>query len=133
MIKNNLFVYGTLLVPAVMEAVTGKKYRSDRASLTGFARYRIKDQVYPGITHDEKRTVDGAVYFDIDPPVLKRLDEFESYVYQRREVEIGLQDELDIRAWVYVVADEYKHLLSYQGWDIEEFKLKHLNLYLKQI
>ena len=131
--EHNLFVYGTLMVPAVMQAVTGHAFRSLPATLTGYARFRIKQQVYPGIVTGRDSSVDGLLYYAIDAQSMQRLDEFESEVYRRSEVTVQPADGGEETAWAYVIAPSYEHLLSSDGWDLAQFQRQHLQRYLAGI
>lgn len=133
MMKYKVFVYGTLIVPSVMQAVTGQSYAFDTAILQGYARYLIKGQVFPGIVAAVNKSVDGIVYHDIETTALLRLDEFESDVYQREEVQVTLENNQQLAAYTYVMSREYEYLLTDRLWDIEVFNKKHLDNYLKRI
>lgn len=132
-VQARLFAYGTLIVPSVLQAVTGQTYAYDVASLPGYARYLIKGQVFPGIIAADNNSVEGIVYHDIDTNALMRMDAFESDVYERKQVLVALQNNQQLPAYTYVMSCEYEYLLTDQPWDIEVFKLKHLADYLKRI
>ena len=127
---SNLFVYGTLLVPTVLESVAGSMYRSLRATLPGYARFQVKDQVYPGIVARPGKYVDGLLYLTLDEQAMQRLDEFEAEVYERRSVRVQTRAHGLIDACAYVMAPHYEHLLSNYPWDLEKFKRHHLQNYL---
>ena len=131
--ERNLFVYGTLMVPAVMQAVTGRSFRSVPATLGGYARYFIKRQVYPGIIARENFSVDGLLYYAIDAECMQRLDIFESEVYRRSKVLVKLADGSEEDAFAYIVSPQFEHLLSGNSWDLEQFKQQHLPRYLAGI
>ncbi len=130
---RNLFTYGTLMVPVVMAAVTGRTFRFEQAVLPGYARFRIKRQVYPGIIADATGSVHGLMYHAIDEQCLQRLDEFESHIYQRRQVRVQLTGADNTDAYAYIVARNYQHLLSGDDWDPEDFKRRHLQTYLSAL
>ena len=46
----SVFTYGTLEFPDVMEAVTGRSFKSVEAMAEGYARYLLKERMYPGMT-----------------------------------------------------------------------------------
>ena len=128
-----VFAYGTLIVPAVLQVVTGQSYTQNPAKLPGYARYLIKGQVFPGIIAADNSSVEGVVYHDIDATALQRLDDFESNVYIREEVLVTLENKHSPPAYAYVMSSEHEDLLSDQPWDIEVFIFKHLAEYLKRI
>jgi gamma-glutamylcyclotransferase (GGCT)/AIG2-like uncharacterized protein YtfP len=43
------FVYGTLMAPEVLELLIKRVPKSRAATLKGYARYRVKQQVFPAI------------------------------------------------------------------------------------
>lgn len=131
--QHNLFVYGTLMVPAVMQAVTGRAFQSVSATLLGYARYRIKQQVYPGIIVRDNACVNGMLYYGIDATSMQRLDEFESRVYRRGTVTVQPADTAETEAYAYIIAPSCEHLLSKDSWDPERFKQQHLPRYLAGI
>ena len=129
----NLFTYGTLMLPAVMQAVTGRSFADRPAILPDHARYRLKRRVYPGIIASPGDYVAGLLYSDIDKDSLRRLDAFESVLYARREVRVRLTDGRLDDAWAYLVAPEHAHLLTDQPWDLVDFQQRHLAAYLANI
>ena len=130
---SDLFVYGTLLVPAVMKTVVGREYYSLRATLPDYARFRVRDQVYPGIVASRGESVDGLLYLSIDEQDMQRLDEFEAEIYERRTVRVVTRDRGLVDACAYVMAPHYLHLLSNYPWDLQKFKRQHLQGYLTKI
>lgn len=130
---NRIFVYGTLLIPAVMEAVTGKSFTFEYATLPGYARYRIKGQTFPGITRAENQNVKGIVYTAVDEQSLRQLDDFESDVYYRGQVTVILEGDRRVSAYTYIILPVYTGLLTDNEWDLEQFKQDHLHSYLKQM
>lgn len=152
---SSLFVYGTLLFPEVMAAVTGRRWRSVAAVLQGYARYQVKGQVFPGICRRPGAVVFGVVYSDLDERSWRCLDYFEGDFYRRRSLTVTLpnrQPKKDSREFtggqgvlpgglgadavtrqvqVYVMPPSHQHLLSTRLWSAAEFRLKHLSRYLR--
>ena len=116
-----------------MQAVTGRSFKSIPATLPNYARYRIKQQVYPGIIAKTNSRVDGMLCYAIDEISMQRLDEFESEVYRRSKVLVQLTDGSEVEAFTYIIAPPYEHLLSGNNWDLEQFKQQHLPGYLAGI
>ena len=131
---HSVFTYGTLQVPAVMQAVTGKDFPSIPGRLNGYQRFRIKDKPYPGIVKNAHSGMDGILYKEIDDYSLELLDEFEDVLYERCLVDVLVEDEDKTEsAFVYVVADKYKHYLSNEVWSLRQFETESLGLYLQRI
>jgi gamma-glutamylcyclotransferase (GGCT)/AIG2-like uncharacterized protein YtfP len=134
----HLFAYGSLEVPTVMQAVTGRSFRNTRARILGFERYMLKGRVYPGIIHAASGETDGRIYFDLDENAFARLDHFEADEYDRVCVEVeveadgGVQQkgETRIEAFVYVIPSDRRDLLGDDRWDEQEFVTERLAAYL---
>lgn len=127
-----VFTYGTLQVPAVMSAVTGKSFPYEPALLQGYRRYQIKNRVYPAIVADETASTQGVLYKEIDEPSLILLDEFEDVLYNRLQVTVHQAGE-PIAAYAYVVAEQFTNRLAGHDWDLSEFERQHLDYYLQRI
>ncbi|MEM1107264.1 MAG: gamma-glutamylcyclotransferase family protein [Planctomycetota bacterium] len=130
---HHVFAYGSLMVPAVMRAVTGKLFSSEEAKLEGFARYLVAEQVHPGIVPALGHHVAGRLYLDIDQDSLKQLDYFESDIYLRQAVEVELPEGDMVEAFAYVVGERHRSLLSDQSWDEAEFIQRHLPGFLSRV
>jgi len=130
---NKVFVYGTLLVPSVMQAVTGQTIEYDKAILHRYARYKIKGHVFPGIIETENQSVEGILYKDVDKVILQRLNVFESYIYYQKEVMVNLANHKHVPAYAYVIAPEFEDRLTGQAWELEEFTQFHLEKYVERI
>lgn len=120
----NIFTYGSLMVPSIFASVTGQEFKSQRAALSGYARFCLEHDCYPGITETAGAITDGMVYFNIDDDVVKKLDSFEGDYYRRTPVCISLDDKSVIKAETYVIKPGYRHMLSERTWNFEEFKNK---------
>ncbi|MEM9419922.1 MAG: gamma-glutamylcyclotransferase family protein [Planctomycetota bacterium] len=123
---THVFTYGSLVIPAVMEVVTGQSFRHEHATLNNFERFLISQQVYPGIVPVDGKHVTGKLYFDVDEVSLERLDYFESEVYDRQSVEVQIASGESTLAFAYVVSGPHRNLLSDQPWDEATFVEQHL-------
>lgn len=47
--SGTAFVYGTLMAPEVLQLLIKRVPKSRAATLNGYARYRVKEQVFPAI------------------------------------------------------------------------------------
>ena len=127
-----LFAYGTLLVPEVMHAVTGRKLSSVDAVLKDYNRCSIKNEIFPAIVAQAGTSVTGRFYTGLDRNTLKILDVFEDVIYARCNKKVMTANNVFVDAQVYVISDEYHHLLSDVPWSPEEFKQHHLEQYIKK-
>ena len=118
----HVFTYGTLMFPEVWQAVVGRQFASVEATASGYAIYRVRDAVFPGIiAAGEQDAVRGVVYFDVDSASLTRLDLFEDDFYRRETLWLSCDDGQRRAADAYVVPDENRHVLTAESWQAERF------------
>jgi gamma-glutamylcyclotransferase (GGCT)/AIG2-like uncharacterized protein YtfP len=120
----NLFAYGTLMEPSVMERVARELPNRQWGTLKGYERRAFKEKTYPGLVEKAGSSVRGIVYFDLSARAWERLDRFEGDRYTKKEVHVFLDDGPSAAAWTYVTAQEFIYELSDEGWDYEAFRLK---------
>ena len=70
----NLFAYGTLMWPGVLEAVTGRRLKGVNAILEGYIRLRVKGQHYPVVVPSPGDSVEGILYSGLTEGELRALD-----------------------------------------------------------
>ncbi|NOG60727.1 MAG: gamma-glutamylcyclotransferase [Proteobacteria bacterium] len=128
----SVFTYGTLQVPVVMHAVTGKELKPVAATLVGYQCFKFREKTFPGIIKNSTCTIDGMLYRNIDQQTLERIDQFEDVAYERCMLDVQVGDKTE-QAFVYVTRDEYRKWLSDEEWDLVEFEREHLEKYLKRI
>ena len=58
----NLFAYGTLMFPEVWRQVVGTPHSGTPAAAHGYAAYRVKNAVYPGLVCEEDSSTSGQVF-----------------------------------------------------------------------
>jgi gamma-glutamylcyclotransferase (GGCT)/AIG2-like uncharacterized protein YtfP len=118
----HVFTYGTLMFPEVWQAVVGREFASVPGTAAGYAIYRVQDAVFPGIAAaDERDSVRGVVYLDVDHASVARLDLFEDDFYVRRSVWIDCEDGERRAADAYVVPPENESVLTDERWDRAKF------------
>jgi gamma-glutamylcyclotransferase (GGCT)/AIG2-like uncharacterized protein YtfP len=128
--SSRLFAYGTLMMPTVLRAICGDERRLRPAQLPGYARFRVRGQVFPGIVPAAGARTDGVVVDDIDPALWRRLDAFESDLYERRPVTVATADDQTLDACAYIVAARHRHILSQDAWCPAAFAATELEAYL---
>lgn len=127
----NLFTYGTLMFPEVWQRISIGEFPSQPATLRGYAMYRVKDAVYPGIILSETPAeVQGFVYADLDEDTLFELDTYESSFYERLPVMVTIASGEDLECHAYIVPKSRRDLLTTEAWDREWFRLHELDRYL---
>ena len=123
---RKLFAYGTLQLPEVMLAVTGRNFAAHPARLDHYARHRLRGKSYPGLRPAPGASVDGLLYLDIDADAWQRLDDFEDDFYRREPVRVTAADGAEWAAQTYVVREECQGLLLPGEWSLAEFKQARL-------
>ncbi len=127
---SNLFTYGTLMFPEVWQRIDVGEFPSQPATLPGFAIYRIKDAVFPGILRAEPADhVKGVLYFDLDEDTLFELDAYESDLYDRIPV-IAATEQGPVECTAFVIPDACRKALSNEVWDAKRFEEFQLAKYL---
>jgi gamma-glutamylcyclotransferase (GGCT)/AIG2-like uncharacterized protein YtfP len=129
---ENVFCYGTLMFPQIMQKVTGISAPAEACRLCDFARYQVRGEVFPAIVPQAGEQIAGVVYRNLPPLALKRLDQYEGILYRRQRVIVETEQRC-YRAWTYVIAPRYRRCLTGQAWDENEFKRKHLRTYLHRV
>ena len=120
------------MVPTVMRAVTGRDFTAQAACLRNYARFRVKDALYPGIVAKRHGMIDGMVYLGLDHSAVQRLDVFEGGLYRRIQVCVETKSGEFISAETYVVKPGYRYRLTSTPWNQEEFESKHLDEFLSR-
>jgi len=117
----NLFAYGTLMWPDVLETLLGRRLKGNPAAIEGFVRLRVKGEHYPAIVPSPTGEVEGVLYGGLSQVEFDRLDRFEGEEYERTEVFVGAST-----AMVYVLTDEWKHIAEPGPWFPEHVEPKNL-------
>jgi gamma-glutamylcyclotransferase (GGCT)/AIG2-like uncharacterized protein YtfP len=129
-VSTRVFAYGTLEIPGVMRAVTGRSFPSRGAVLAGFARFMIRNQAYPGIVPSHGEETPGRLYEGIDRCSLERLDRFEGTLYDRCTVRVRTEDGMGVSAVTYVVRTDRRGTVGTEPWVRSRFVARHLRDFL---
>ncbi|AOO66707.1 gamma-glutamylcyclotransferase family protein [Sulfurospirillum halorespirans] len=125
---THLFTYGSLMFEDVWNRLVKGNYLSQKATLQGYARRSVKDDVYPVIFQADE-LVEGVVYYDISEEDRIILDTFEGEYYERKEVELLVKNEL-IRACVYVLKEEHFDIIDPKPWSEALFATEGIKRFL---
>ncbi len=126
----SLFAYGTLEIPALMEAVTGRRFPEREALVRGFERRRLRRRPYPAAIPAEGAELRGRIYEDLDAATFARLDRFEGALYERRRVSAEAVGGGRLEAELYVLAPGYGAELLPEPWERDDFVARHLEEWL---
>jgi gamma-glutamylcyclotransferase (GGCT)/AIG2-like uncharacterized protein YtfP len=124
--RRRLFAYGTLVVPRVMEAVTGRTFPGRPAVLEGYARFLVAGTSYPGIVCKPGERTEGVLYHGLGRRDLEALDRFEDAFYERRVVFVTGPDGARTPAHAYVVPRRHRRVLGTDPWRRDVFETEHL-------
>lgn len=112
----HIFTYGSLMFEDVWNQLVSEKYSYAPALLEGYARRCVKQEEYPVIFEAEE-SVQGILYYDVEPHDIERLDAFEGEYYERKTV--LLHNCID--AQVYVLKKKYYEIIENRPWDENAF------------
>jgi len=129
---GRVFAYGTLEIPALVEAVTGRTFPSEPAVLEGFARSMVRGTVHPGIAPARGARTSGTLYSEVDADSLAALDRFEGDLYERCEVAVTAASG-PLAAYAWVLRADQRHRLTAEPWDRERFEESHLRGWLERV
>ncbi len=120
--EDRLFVYGTLQVPVVMKALIARVPEGVKATLPGYARYRLAGHVFPGILMEATECVEGILYSGMTKAELEVIDAFEDGMYTRRRVEVHAARGGTVAALTYTLRDDAAGLARRNDpWSLERF------------
>lgn len=113
-----------------------REYVFRNAVLPGYTRHRVQYQEYPGIVPDETEgaSVRGILIGGVTPANQHHLDIFEGSEYERRTVEVVLNEgenatdiaeKKTVKAQVYVY--KYPKGLERREWDFDEFRREKMH------
>jgi len=104
---EQLFVYGTLRQPSVIQKIIGRTLYGIPAILRGYRRKTV--QYYGGdcfvIIPDTKSSVKGKILF-VTKRELRLFDDYEYRIYLRKRVRLTNSQQ----AWTYALRDEQRFL-----------------------
>lgn len=127
-----LFVYGTLLFPEVLHAVSGESAEGAAARLVGYERRLVRGAPYPGILPCPGGRVEGWLWRGLSAAALSRIDRFEGRLYRRQSVCVECEG-VPVAADTYVVSSRAAWMVTRRAWDPERFREVRLAAYLARI
>ena len=145
-----VFTYGSLMFDEVWSRIVSGHYASAPATLSGYSRFAVIGEQYPGVipgadsgidlgtvsdTAIDANTVapmvEGVVYYGVNEADMERLDIFEGEFYNRCTEQVTVAGAM-ISAQVYVIKPAYQYLLAPEAWDIERFKQQGLEEFIER-
>ncbi len=112
----HIFTYGSLMFEEVWSRLVTGRYTSAPARLEGFTRRCVKNEDYP-VVFEADDSVQGMLYYDVEPHDIATLDAFEGEYYERKTV--LLHNCID--AEVYVLKKRYFDIVEDKAWSEQAF------------
>ncbi len=129
MTGTHFFAYGTLMSEKVLRKVTGETFPRTSGTLSGFARYAIRNEVYPGLIEEELGQVEGVVYSGLSTAAWNLLDRFEGSMYKKINVFIRCNHE-QVSAETYLLKLEYRPVLEKHSWNFDAFLRERIHRFV---
>ena len=128
---HQVFTYGTLTIPSIMEALTGKCFSRSQVYVSNYSRFLLRGKPYPGICRRLGTSTSGVLYSDVDDDSLRILDMFEDDVYARETIVVTTECGECLQVWAYLIPPESEYLLSTEPWDQDHFLSLYGDVYMK--
>jgi len=135
---NIVFVYGTLMYPIIVKALTGKTFDMEDAILTGFERHtlNVREKAKPpAIRKKSGKNVAGKILKDVDSSSLEIFDNFEDIkegCYKREVVSVKTFNGSFSNAITYIAKDKMLNKLE-GNWSPEKFEAVWMEYYLAHV
>ena len=131
----DLFVYGILMFPEIVHAITGCHYRMDDAVLPGHARYGLPHddgQVFAAIAPHAGSSVPGKLIRQVSCghlALFDRVEEIDAGYYERRMVAVCVNGD-SAPAWAYCAGASRRHALT-GDWDPAGFDADSIRRFIE--
>uniref|UniRef100_A0A1J3FII2 Putative gamma-glutamylcyclotransferase n=1 Tax=Noccaea caerulescens TaxID=107243 RepID=A0A1J3FII2_NOCCA len=129
--SHNVFVYGSILEPAVAAVILDRTPDTVPAILHGYHRYKLKGRSHPCIVPLESGKVKGLVMTGLSDAELNKLDVAEGSLYERVTVEVVRTDnseKMKVETYVWVNKDDPT---LYGEWDYEEWRVIYADKFVE--
>jgi gamma-glutamylcyclotransferase (GGCT)/AIG2-like uncharacterized protein YtfP len=106
-VPRPLFVYGSLMLAEVLDALLARQPCMDPAQLAGWSARCLRSVGYPGLVEDPAGVVPGLVVFDLTAQEAAIVDEWESDFYAKEVVRPVVVGGAGVDADAYVLRDPH--------------------------
>lgn len=127
---QQVFVYGSLLFPEVVEALTGTAFSVKEGFLPDFKRFAVIGADYPAIVYSKGSFVTGKILQHVDDRSLEILKFYEGDEYDCISAFIHTENETT-KALVFVWKGDKVQLNGH--WDENHFKETSLEDYIRKV
>jgi hypothetical protein len=128
------FFYGTLMDPAVFEAVTGSaltRFEPEPAQVRHFRKVFLPGQSYPTLIAATGARADGMICRNLPAAVVRALHDYEGPDYTYRRLPVVTAGGLRLQAMTYI-ARVAPHTTTV-AWDFEDWVRRERELTLRRI
>ena len=122
----NLFVYGTLTFPEIVQALTHNRYKARPAYIENYLVTSLEAKPYPGMIEVPGATAEDWLLYDLEAPAIKILDAWEGREYVKKRLS-AITSRSETETFAYVWRDVVH---DYRPWDRDRFKRQYLDSYL---
>jgi len=126
----SLFTFGSLTLPEVMQAVTGRVFPARRAWVPGYAARLLRDECFPGLAEMDEQRAHGMFYQGVDRESLELIDRFEGDYYRRVKHFIMFSKQETGLGYIYLLKPYMQDILTQEPWDEDHFRRFHLTRFL---
>lgn len=123
---KHVFTYGSLMFPEVWRCIVTQEYVSQEATILGYERRGVVGEHYPAVVavkgSEERPSVSGTLYLNVNAKDLAALDVFEGEQYRRVTLPVVVGDGVLLDAEVYVWRRRFNARLSSYPWNLQHFK-----------
>lgn len=128
----SLFTYGTLMLPEIIQLITGRPCSGEKATLVDFRRGKIRNESYPGITRAPGHRVEGTLYAGLQAEEINKLNSFEGDAYELTRVQVQLRDGRKADCLTYILKEKYLFMLTNETWSPQSFIRDHKESFLRE-
>ena len=128
---HQLFIYGTLLFPEILEGITNKALQTIPGKLRGYKRCKVFGCDYPAIIPDPNSMVEGKLVINLDNHSMNIITFFEGEDYRKSTVIIQAGNQ-EVPATAFTWNGDF-YRLEKEDWNKKLFEQYSLQYYAAKI
>ena len=128
---TDLFAFGTLRDPDVIEKITGKKHKMVPATIEGFKAVHTKGNSFPAAIKDDKSTLKGVLVTGLSKDDWKKIEYYENQLYSTEVRDVNVNGKKG-KAQIYTINSKKIHPTKLE-WHYSDWKKKYKKDWLKKI
>lgn len=119
---TDLFVYGTLMYPALFFEKTGEVPNYTPAELHHYSVRQLNGRPYPGLVKETDGKAVGLLVRNVSAESMALLDQYEGEEYELIEVTIRCEKQ-EVKAKAYAIQPDFLHLIMEEVWQADKTRL----------